>query len=737
MTQDGKELEKITGAVERIVYQNKENGYAVVEIETGESEFETIFGTLPYIAEGELIAAYGSFVNSPKYGRQFRVEQYEKQLPQSEDMMIKYLSSGTIKGIGPAMAKKIVNRFGTETFDVIENNPSWLADINGISESRAEKIGEQFKEQHGLRNVMIFCSDFFSPTVSVRAFKRWGSSAVEIIRGDPYILCEDTFGVSFEKADNAARAMGHPADSDVRLYAGLKYVLSYSADQNGHTYLPEDKLLKATCALLASDPEKTKDALDSIVSTGVCVREKTDGRNCIFLKKYRDAEQYICDKLRMLDSSCILVDESNLSRSIDICEVEENIKYAPMQRKAIERAVNSGVMVLTGGPGTGKTTVIRAVTKIFSRLGMKYALAAPTGRAAKRMSEATSEEAKTIHRLLEVAYTDGERQQFMRNRTNLLDENVIIIDEASMIDALLMAALLEAIRPGAKLLLIGDADQLPSVGAGNVLADIIASDTVNTVHLKDIFRQAGESLIVTNAHAINEGRYPDLQTKNNDFFFLPRASEEETAETIVRLCTTRLPKTYGPKILESLQIITPTRKSTCGVEALNARLQQALNPPSPSKREKHARSVTFREGDKVMQIRNNYDILWVKDGVEGAGIFNGDIGKIMKVDNTAGTLVIDFDDRITEYDYTLLDELEHAYAVTVHKSQGSEYRTVIIPAFKFSKRLLTRNLLYTAVTRAQQMVIIVGDEQAVNDMVDNNRHALRYTSLRERMEDFS
>ena len=737
MTQDGKELEKITGAVERIVYQNKENGYAVVEIETGEAEFETIFGTLPYIAEGELIAAYGSFVNSPKYGRQFRVEQYEKQLPQSEDMMIKYLSSGTIKGIGSAMAKKIVNRFGTETFDVIENNPSWLADINGISESRAEKIGEQFKEQHGLRNVMIFCSDFFSPTVSVRAFKRWGSSAVEIIRGDPYILCEDTFGVSFEKADNAARAMGHPADSDVRLYAGLKYVLSYSADQNGHTYLPEDKLLKATCALLASDPEKTKDALDSIVSTGVCVREKTDGRNCIFLKKYRDAEQYICDKLRMLDSSCILVDESNLSRSIDICEVEENIKYAPMQRKAIERAVNSGVMVLTGGPGTGKTTVIRAVTKIFSRLGMKYALAAPTGRAAKRMSEATSEEAKTIHRLLEVAYTDGERQQFMRNRTNLLDENVIIIDEASMIDALLMAALLEAIRPGAKLLLIGDADQLPSVGAGNVLADIIASDTVNTVHLKDIFRQAGESLIVTNAHAINEGRYPDLQTKNNDFFFLPRASEEETAETIVRLCTTRLPKTYGPKILESLQIITPTRKSTCGVEALNARLQQALNPPSPSKREKHARSVTFREGDKVMQIRNNYDILWVKDGVEGAGIFNGDIGKIMKVDNTAGTLVIDFDDRITEYDYTLLDELEHAYAVTVHKSQGSEYRTVIIPAFKFSKRLLTRNLLYTAVTRAQQMVIIVGDEQAVNDMVDNNRHALRYTSLRERMEDFS
>lgn len=737
MMQDGKELEKLTGVVERIVYQNTENGYAVIEVETGEGEFETIFGTLPYIAEGELIAAYGAYVNSPKYGRQFKVEQYEKQLPQSEDMMIKYLSSGAVKGIGPAMAKKIVNRFGAETFDVMENNPGWLADISGISSSRAEKIGEQFREQHGLRNVMLFCSDFFSPTVSVKAFKRWGTSAVDVIRSDPYVLCEDSFGVSFEKADNAARAMGYRPDSGVRLFAGIKYVLNYSANQNGHTYLPEDKLLKATSALLVADGEKVKDALDSLVASGVCVREKIDGRSCVFLKRYSDAEQYIRDKLRLLDSSRIVIDPKNLERSIDLCELEENIKYAPMQRRAIERAVNSGVMVLTGGPGTGKTTVIRAVTRIFSRLGMKYALAAPTGRAAKRMSEATSEEAKTIHRLLEVAFGEGDRQQFMRCRTNQLDENVIIIDEASMIDVLLMSALLEAIKPGAKLVLIGDADQLPSVGAGNVLADIIASDTVNTVHLSEIFRQAGESLIVTNAHAINEGRYPDLQTKNNDFFFLPRQSDEEIAETITRLCTVRLPKTYGPEILESLQVITPTRLSCCGVEALNVRLQQALNPPSPSKREKHVRSVVFREGDKVMQIKNNYDILWVKNGVEGAGVFNGDTGRIIKVDNTGGFLVIDFDDRITEYDYTLLDELEHAYAITVHKSQGSEYKTVIIPAFRFSRRLLTRNLLYTAVTRAQQMVIIVGDSAAVNDMVDNNRHAMRYTSLRERLEDFS
>ena len=737
MNENDKELEKITGVVERIVFQNKENGYAVIEIETGEAEYETIFGTLPLVFEGELIAAYGNYVNSAKYGRQFRVESYEKQLPQSEDMMIKYLSSGTLKGVGPAMAKKIVGRFHDQTFDVIENNPSWLADINGISKDRAEKIGEQFREQHGLRNVMLFCRDFFSPSVSVRAFKKWGTTAVEVIRRDPYVLCEDSFGVSFEKADNAAKAMGHPSDSDERLFAGLKYVLNHNADQNGHTYLPEDKLLKATDALLGTDSERTKDALDTLVKTGLCTKSRYDGKSCIFLKKYSDAEQYICSKLRLLENSSVTSDEKNLNRAIDMCEYEEGITYAPLQRKAIIKAINSGIMVLTGGPGTGKTTVIRAIIRIVARLGYRYALAAPTGRAAKRMSEATSEEAKTIHRLLEVTYTDNERQQFMKCRTNLLTEDIIIIDEASMIDVLLMAALLEAIKPGAKLVLIGDADQLPSVGAGNVLADIIASDTVNTVHLKEIFRQAEQSLIVTNAHDINEGRYPDLHTKNNDFFFLQRQSDEDTAETITQLCKVRLPKKFGEQILENLQIITPTRMSCCGVEALNVRLQAALNPPSPEKREKSARGVIFRQGDKVMQTKNNYDILWVKDGVEGAGIFNGDIGKILKVDNMAEELVIDFDGRITEYDYTLLDELEHAYAITVHKSQGSEYKTVIIPAFHFSKRLLTRNLLYTAVTRAQQMVIIVGDEQAVNDMVDNDRHALRYTSLCERLSDFS
>ena len=731
-----KEPETLTGTVEHIVYQNSENGYAVAEIETEYGELETVFGIMPLISEGEQLTVYGQYVNSPKYGRQFKVDSYEKHLPKTVNMIIKYLSSGTIKGIGPAMAKKIVAKFGTETFDVIENNPEWLADISGISASRAEKIGADFREQNGLRSVMLFCGDFFSPSVSVHAFKRWGASAVEIIRNNPYILCEEDMGVTFEGADKAAQAIGLSPDSKERLGAGVIYVLNHNANQNGHTYLPEDKLIKATCALLGTSEKKALEAIETLSKTGACVRDKADGKKCVYLKKYYDAEVRVCSKLRLLEDKSLMIDENNLRRAIDLAELEENIKYAPMQRKAIEQAVNSGTMVLTGGPGTGKTTVIRAVTRIVSRIGLRYALAAPTGRAAKRMSEATSQEAKTIHRLLEVVYTAGEKQQFTKNRTNLLTEDYIIIDEASMIDVLLMDALLDAIKPGAKLILIGDADQLPSVGAGNVLGDIIASDTVNTVHLTEIFRQARESRIVTNAHMINRGEYPELDNKSSDFFFMPRNSEEDTAETITQLCKVRLPKKFGPEILESLQVITPTRMSCCGVEALNVRLQSALNPPSPSKKEKKAHGVVFREGDKVMQIKNNYDIVWEKNGTEGVGIYNGDIGKIIKVNNAAECLTIDFDERITEYDYSLLDELEHAYAVTVHKSQGSEYKTVIIPSFRFSPRLLSRNLLYTAVTRAQKMVIIVGDAQTINDMVDNNRHALRYTSLRRRLEDF-
>lgn len=732
-----KELEKIEGTVEHITFKNEENGYAVVEIEVADAEYETIFGTLPFITEGETVCAYGTFTVSPKYGRQFKVEYYEKQLPKTEAMTVKYLSSGTVRGIGPVMAKKIVEKFGAQTFDVIENNPDWLTELPGISASKAKSIGEAFRAQHGLRAVMTYCRDFFPPSTAVKVFKRYGASALDVIKTNPYSLCDGTLGVSFERADAIAHTSGLDPNCAERIYAGLKFILEHNAAQNGHTYIPEEKLLKAADVLMKTEQEPTQDALDMLVKTDICRRERVDGRKCIYLSKYYEAEKYVCEKLRMLEENTLAIDADNLKSAVDLIEVEEGIRYAPMQRKAIEDAANSGVMVLTGGPGTGKTTVIRAVIRIFSRLGFKFALAAPTGRAAKRMSEATSHEAKTIHRLLEAAYTDGgDELTFMRGRNNLLEETAIIVDEASMIDILLMKSLLEAIKNGAKLILIGDADQLPSVGAGNVLADIINSEAFNIIHLTEIFRQAKESLIVTNAHTINAGKYPDLHTKNNDFFFMSRPDDVSVASTVVELCKTRLPKKYGAEVLESLQVITPTRMGCAGTEGLNISLQAALNPPSPSKREKKARGVVFREGDKVMQTRNNYDITWVKYKTEGSGIFNGDIGCVQRVENNNERLIINFDERITEYDYSLLDDLEHAYAVTVHKSQGSEYKTVIIPVFKFSKRLLTRNLLYTAVTRAQSMVIIVGSEEVVDEMVDNNRHAMRYTSLAQRLRDF-
>ena len=736
MYQD-KEAEKLEGVVEHVVYQNPENGYAVAELEIGDAEYETIFGIMPFIAEGETVTAYGQFVVSPKYGRQFRVEHYEKQLPETESMMIRYLSAGNIKGIGPALARKIVQHFGVETFDVMEKNPEWLADIPGLSMAKAKKIGEDFASQHGLRTVMAFCGDYFSPSVGVRVFKRWGTGAVDVIKANPYVLCDGDFGISFEKADKIAGKMEIPYDSPERIYAGIKFILSHNANQNGHTYVPEDKLISAAEKLLGADTEKAEDALDILVKTGICTRERIGGAKCIYLTRYYDAERVIAEKLHLFEKNAASIPSEEINRALDIIQIEENIKYAKKQRDAIESAMNCGVMVLTGGPGTGKTTVIRAIIRLLSLLGIKYALAAPTGRAAKRMSEATGCEAKTIHRLLEVSFDDSQEQKFIRCRANPLEEEVIIIDEASMIDVILMRSLLDGMKNSAKLILIGDYDQLPSVGAGNVLSDIIESGAVAVIRLTEIFRQAEESLIVTNAHAINKGEMPDIESKNSDFFFMQRENDEDIANTVTELCCVRLPKRYGKEIMESLQVITPTRMTAAGVDGLNVKLQAALNPPDKSKKEIRSRGVIFRGGDKVMQVRNNYDILWHKDRIEGMGIYNGDIGKIEKIDIPGERLIVNFDDRLAEYDVSLLDELEHAYAVTVHKSQGSEYRTVIIPVFKFSKRLLTRNLLYTAVTRAQNMVVLVGQRDAISDMVENNRHAMRYTSLKARLTDFT
>lgn len=723
------DLLEVEGVVERIVYKNDGNGYTVCELCASDDDLITLVGIMPFLAEGESIKALGKWELHSSFGRQFKIEYYEKQLPASEGAMYKYLSSGAIKGIGPKLAKRIIDRFGTDAFEVIEHNPEWLSDIEGITPKRAQKIAERFRETFGVRTVMMFCREFFGPATAVKVYKQWGGAAVDVIKQNPYALCESIDGIGFETADKVADKLGFDKSSPDRLKAGAIYFMTYNAGQNGHTFIPADRLCPGIMQLLGSDEAATRSAISSLINDGKLISVKFDGREVIYLKEYFEAERYSAAKLDQLDRLCERISVNDADRFISQLEAEIGITYAQLQRKAIVDSINSGVMILTGGPGTGKTTVIKAVITVFARMGLRIALAAPTGRAAKRMSEATSMEAKTIHRLLETDFTGGRGAVFRRDENDMLDEDAVIIDEASMIDTLLMSSLLKAIKPGARLILIGDADQLPSVGAGYVLHDMIESGRFSSVCLKEIFRQAQSSLIVRNAHAINDGRYPDLTIKDGDFFFLRRDDERSIAPTVTDLILNRLPRSYGDGIRTGIQVITPSHKGAAGTDCLNSMLQNALNPPEPKKNERKVREVVFRAGDRVMQTKNNYDITWEKDGKEGAGIFNGDIGRILSVNSHEESVTVDFDGRIAEYDFTQLDEIEHAYAITVHKSQGSEYPVVIIPAFNSSPRLLTRNLLYTAVTRAKDMVIIVGSERVIRNMVDNNRLVQRYTGL--------
>ncbi len=727
MNQIPEDLLEIEGVIENIIFKNDANGYTVCELDASD-ELVTLVGIMPFLAEGESVKALGKWELHASFGRQFKVEFYEKQLPASEGAMYKYLSSGAIKGVGPKLAKRIIEHFGTDAFEVMEHNPEWLADVDGITPRKAKKIAERFKETFGVRSVMMFCRDFFGPATAVKVYKQWGGAAVDVIKDNPYALCEHIDGIGFETADKIADKLGIDKNSPERIKAGIVYFISYNAIQNGHTFVPADKLAEAAARLLSSETERVESAIKRLLDEGKLVSVKYNGREVTYLKEYFEAERYTAAKLDQLDKLCERISIADTDRFISQLEAEIGITYAALQRKAITDSINSGVMVLTGGPGTGKTTVIRAVITVFERMGLKIALAAPTGRAAKRMSEATSHEARTIHRLLEMDYSSG-KPTFRRDENDMLDEDAVIIDEASMVDALLMASLLKAIKPGARLILIGDADQLPSVGAGYVLNDIIESGRISSVCLKEIFRQAQSSYIVKNAHAINGGEYPDLKVKDGDFFFLKREDGKAVAQTVVDLIATRLPKTYGDEIRNGIQVITPSHKGAAGTENLNAMLQSALNPPEAFKPEKKVRDVVFRAGDKIMQTKNNYDIVWEKDGKEGNGIFNGDIGTVLSVDSHAETLTVDFDGRLAEYEFSALDEIEHAYAITIHKSQGSEYPVVIIPLFSYSPRLLTRNLLYTAVTRAKDMVILVGSEDIVKSMVDNNRLVQRYTGL--------
>lgn len=722
--------EEIRGIVESVVYRNDGNGYTVVELSCEDGKLVTAVGSAPPLSEGETLVLRGEWTYHKEFGRQFAFSSLEENLPADTDGILRYLSSRTVRGVGPVTALKIVNRFGIDTFDVIENHPEWLADIPGITLKKAGDISASFREQTGIRGVMMFCRDYLGTGEVTKVYKQYGAGAVGVIRDNPYVLCAGEFGIGFDKADEIAASIDYPKDSINRIESGLVYVLTFNSRVNGHTCLPREKLISAAIQVLSLPQDTVATTLDRLLDDGRLAIFSEGGVDYIMTTEVAEEEDFIARRLNEMNRQIVALTPSDCEMMILKAENENGLRYAEQQRRAIREALTCGMVVITGGPGTGKTTIVKAIISIFGSLGMSTVLSAPTGRAAKRLSEATGKEAKTVHRMLEMERGgDGEEVRFNRNRTNPLDEDIIIVDEASMIDLSLMNALLLAVRHGARLVMIGDTDQLPSVGAGNILGDIITSGAVNTVKLTDVFRQASESMIITNAHRINHGEIPILNKVNSDFFFVCRENEKTIPATVLSLITERLPRTYGDGIRDKVQVISPSKKGSGGIEILNHELQEKLNPPSEFKREKNAHGIVFREGDKVMQTVNNYDIEWEKNGAEGTGIFNGDIGIIERIDTQNARMIINFDDRTARYGFDLLGDLELAYAITVHKSQGSEYPVVIVPMYSAPPMLETRNLLYTAVTRAKEMVILVGRSDIPARMVANNREIMRYTTL--------
>ncbi len=724
---------EIEGTIEDIIYTNEANGYTVCDVRCG-NDCVTAVGYMPFINMGETIKASGKWVSHPDYGEQFKVELYEKVLPKTADAIEKYLSSGIVKGVGPATAAKIVAKFGPETLDIISANPLRLSEIKGISLDKASAIGQALNEQRGLRDVVMFLQEYgINPSVCIKIYKAYAENAVSRIKENPYRLCEDVFGIGFKTADRIAMKLGIDPASGFRIKSGIKYVLSHAAS-NGHTYLPESTLREHAAALLDTDAFDIEDAIISLLFDKAIYTEKSEGINHVYLSAFYSAEQSVCKRLLELSQTQFNLALDDFEDKLARLQREEGIELAEMQCLAIREAMTNGVLVITGGPGTGKTTIIKSIIKLLTADGLQVALAAPTGRAAKRMSEATGYEAKTIHRLLEIGYTGDEKDLlFQRNENNPIEADVIVIDEMSMVDILLMNHLLRAIAAGARLILAGDADQLPSVGAGCVLEDIIGCSRIKTVRLTEIFRQAGESMIIVNAHRINKGELPVLNARDKDFFFVSRNGLESVVRTVVDLCSRRLPDTYGVDPMKDIQVLTPTKKSPAGVVNLNIELQKVLNPADRKKAEKVSRDYVFREGDRVMQTRNNYALRWEKSWnklIDGTGVFNGDMGMIRKIDEEAQTMEVLFDDdRLVEYDFSLLDEIEPAFAITIHKSQGSEFPVVVLPVFPGPPVLMTRNLLYTAVTRAKRLVVLVGDEASLQNMVANQRETLRHSGL--------
>ncbi len=727
-------IEKLNGSVEHITYTNNSNGYTVAVLKTND-DFITIVGIMPFLAVGDCIEVTGKMDFHPTYGEQFKVSSFEKAAPSDTASILRYLSSGAIRGVGPSTARNIVERFGDSALQIIENEPERLSEIRGISLDKALKIAEEYHKQFGVRDVMLFLSPFrISPEGALKVFNSLGSNATEIIRNNPYVLCCEGIGFSFEKAEEISSYFAVPKDSDFRISAGLEYVLKHNLS-NGHTCLPRSKLVSTAARLLECELSEVDAICDEMLKALQLRLFVNEEQEFIALPQYFMAEDFVASRLsvmlRYAPPAELLAD-----LEIQIIEQSEHIEYEELQKTAIKTAVTKGVTILTGGPGTGKTTTLNAIIKILKTKDLSIALAAPTGRAAKRMSELTGCEAKTIHRLLEVEWNESDTHVFARNEKNPLPYDVVIIDEMSMVDIILFEALLRAIRLGTRIIMVGDSDQLPSVGAGNVLADIIASKTVPVVALTKVFRQAMESLIVANAHRIIAGEEPELSSKTSDFFMLQNYKAASAAELVVDLVAKRLPNAYNFEPFTDIQVLCPSKMMELGSINLNNLLQDRLNPTKKKQNKITFKNFELREGDKVMQIKNNYDIMWTSDsGEEGSGVFNGDIGILETVDTKNSLLKIRFDDKVAIYYSENVNELELAYAMTIHKSQGSEFDCAIIPVLDAPSKLLYRNLLYTAVTRAKKLLIIVGSKEVLLSMVENNRKSLRYTLLNKRLKD--
>lgn len=733
-------MEILDGLVEAVIFKSEDTGYVVAKI-TANKEVNTIVGTMPLIKEGQQIEVKGEWIKHKQFGRQFNVEEYKEVLPTSTKKIEKYLSTGIIHGIGPVTAKKIVKAFGEETLNILDNNIERLKEVEGIGKKKYNIIYQSYLETRELKDIIMFFQKH-GVTINqcLKIYKKFGGDAQNIVSENPYILSDEISGIGFLTSDRIAKSLGIEPISDFRIQSGIKYVLN-SFSGLGNTYMPKDKLINEAQRVLSVDKELIEVNIYNSVLEGKIKIEKINEIEAVYSLPYYFCELGVTNKIITLSIENFQTINSDITFEISSFERKNNIVFADSQKEAILGAFENGIEIITGGPGTGKTTIIKCIIEIYENNGMKVLLAAPTGRAAKRMTESTGREAKTIHRLLEMGVSDNENSFFGRGEGEPLEGDVIIVDEASMIDIMLMNSLLKAIKLGTRLIIVGDADQLTSVGPGNVLRDLIDSEFIKVVRLKDIFRQGKESMIITNAHRINNGELPYLNKKGGDFFFDNRESNEEILETILDLVNRRLP-IFNSKWnkIRDFQVLSPTRKGILGVDNLNNELQSILNPPSKDKKERKFKDSVFREGDKVMQTKNNYSLKWNRiNGYgdnEGVGIFNGDMGFIESISEENRTVTVVFDDeRRIVYDNLYVEELELAYAITIHKSQGSEFKVIITPAFMGSAFLMNRNILYTGITRAKELVVVVGNQRALKYMVDNTNSMERYSSLKERILD--